>query len=228
MSYDKPVFRNMGDRSLLVEMGDTIDLETNQTVKALQLALAQQGIEGIVDVVPSYRSFLIVVDPYRIRLSTLQEKIRRLALHLDPSQMPEPNLYHIPVVYGAEYGPDLDWVAKYHEISPAEVVQLHTGTDFYVYMIGFTPGFAYLGELPEALLTPRKETPRTAIPGGSVGIAQNQTGIYPVESPGGWQVIGRTPKKLFDAFEWPPALLEMGDRVRFFEIQEEEMDRWRQ
>jgi inhibitor of KinA len=131
------------------------------------------------------------------------------------------------VVYGGVYGPDLDWVARYHGIEPAEVIALHTSLVYHVYMIGFTPGYGYMGQLPDQLVTPRKETPRTAVPRGSVGIAQRQTGIYPVESPGGWQIIGRTPITLFDATQWPPALLETGDRVQFFPIQEAEQDQWR-
>jgi inhibitor of KinA len=133
---------------------------------------------------------------------------------LDDLDIPAPRTFEIPVVYGEAYGPDLDWVSHYHGISPEEVIRLHTETLYHVFMIGFSPGFSYLGELPEALDTPRKETPRTVVPKGSVGLAQRQTGIYPSPSPGGWQIIGRTPVELFNPLNDPPALLQMGDRVR--------------
>jgi inhibitor of KinA len=142
--------------------------------------------------------------------------------------IPEPKTVEIPVAYGGEFGPDLEWVARYHKTTTEKVVQLHTATTYQVYMIGFTPGFPYMGELPERLATPRRETPRTTIPEGSVAIAQRQTGIYPVESPGGWHILGRTPMKLFNPLQIPPALLEMGDLVRFFPIKEVEFTRWQQ
>jgi len=154
-------------------------------------------------------------------MDDLQKKIGEI-------QIPEPKTLEIPVVYGGEYGPDMEWVSQYHNISVDEVIQLHTGTTYQVYMIGFMPGFPYLGELPEGLATPRRETPRTVIPQGSVAIAQRQTGIYPVESPGGWQILGRTPLKLFNPLHSPPTLLEMGDLVRFFSIGEKEFKQWQQ
>jgi len=132
------------------------------------------------------------------------------------------------VVYGSEYGPDLEWVAGYHGITPDEVIRLHTEHTYHVYMIGFMPGFPYMGELPKSLITPRRETPRTVVPRGSVALAQGQTGIYSTQSPGGWQIIGRTPLALFEPGKWPPALLEMGDRVKFFAIDEEEIADWEQ
>ncbi len=130
------------------------------------------------------------------------------------------------MVYGGGYGPDLEWVARYHSMPEEEVIRLHAKDLYHVYMIGFTPGFAYMGELPAVLVTPRKETPRTAVPRGSVGLAQEQTGIYPSESPGGWQIIGRTPLKLFDPDKRPPTLLRMGDQVRFFSISPEDAGHW--
>jgi KipI family sensor histidine kinase inhibitor len=217
----------MGDRSLLVELGNGIDPETNQQVKSLQMALEQQEPEGILDLAPTYRSLMVVIDPRMLSLARLKQRIEQLLQDPQLSTPADSKLYRIPVVYGGVYGPDLDWVARYHRISPTDVVALHTGPAYRVYMIGFTPGYPYMAELPEGLDTPRKETPRTAVPRGSVGIAQRQTGVYPVESPGGWQIIGRTPLTLFDASQWPPALLETGDQVQFFPIQEQEQDRWR-
>ena len=140
--------------------------------------------------------------------------------------MPEPKTFEIPVAYGGGYGPDLKWVAEYHQLTTEEVVRLHSETVYQVYMIGFTPGYPYLGELPAAIATPRRETPRTAVPKGSVAIAQRQTGIYPVESPGGWQIIGRTPFSLFNPDASPPVPLKMGDQVKFVPINAEEYMRW--
>jgi inhibitor of KinA len=169
---------------------------------------------------------MVVYDPLKIEIARLQEAILRLHRITGPSLVPEPKTLSVPVVYGGEYGPDLEWVAAFHKISAEEVIRLHVETVYRVYMIGFTPGYPYLGELPEGLATPRRESPRTAVPKGSVAIAHRQTGIYPVQSPGGWHILGWTPIKLFDAGHWPPTPLEMGDRVRFFPIQKEEIERW--
>jgi inhibitor of KinA len=224
--YEKTVYRTMGDRSLLVELGDGISPVVNRKVRELFLGLDHRKIGGILELVPSYRSLLIVYDPLKIGLHLIQEIIADLRITMDQSLIPEPKTIQIPVAYGGEYGPDLDFVAGYHGISPEEVVRLHAGPTYQVYMIGFTPGFAYMGELLAGIATPRKETPRTTVPKGSVAIAQRQTGIYPVESPGGWQIIGRTPIRLFDPGKKPPAPIEMGDMVTFYPIRTEEMKHW--
>lgn len=226
MVYDSPVFRIMGDRALLVELGDQISPSINEKVRELFLKLDRRAPEGVVELVPSYRSLMVVYDPLKINLDRLQAAIRELHQATDPSLVPDPKTLSVPVVYGGEHGPDLEWVAAFHKISPEEVIRLHVETVYRVYMIGFTPGYPYLGELPEALATPRRETPRTVVPQGSVAIAQRQTGIYPVQSPGGWHILGWTPIRLFDASQWPPTPLEMGDRVRFFPIQKEDIERW--
>ena len=226
MFYDPPVFRIMGDRALLVELGDQISPVINEAVRELFLKLDRRPIKGVVELVPSYRSLMVVYDPLETGLDQLREAIVDLHQSTDPSLVPEPKTLAVPVVYGNEYGPDLEWVADFHKISPEQVIRLHTGTTYRVYMIGFTPGYPYLGELPEALATPRRETPRTAVPQGSVAIAQRQTGIYPVQSPGGWHILGWTPIKLFDPCQWPPTPLEMGDLVKFFPIQKEDVKRW--
>ena len=226
MLYEHPTYRIMGDRALLVELGDEISPLVNKKVRELFLCLKNNRVEGVVEAVPAYRSLLIVYDPLKITLSALKERLKKYHTTIDRSEIPKPRTLEIPVVYGGECGPDLNWVAEYHKLSPEEVVRFHTGTTYQVYMIGFTPGFAYMGQLPEAIATPRRETPRTAVPRGSVGIAQSQTGVYPVESPGGWQIIGRTPLRLFDPEKWPPTPLEMGDLVKFLSIKEEEMARW--
>jgi inhibitor of KinA len=226
MNYDPPVFRMMGDRAFLVELGDQINPSINERVRELFLKLDRRPLKGVLELVPSYRSLMVVYDPLKTEMDRLREAILELYQATDPSLVPEPRTLHVPVVYGGEYGPDLEWVADLHNMSPEHVIRLHTGTTYRVYMIGFTPGYPYLGELPAALATPRRETPRTAVPQGSVAIAQRQTGIYPVQSPGGWHILGWTPINLFDANRWPPTPLEMGDLVRFFPVQKEEINRW--
>jgi inhibitor of KinA len=224
--YDAPIFRIMGDRALLVELGDEISPKVNTAVRKLFLKLDREAIEGVKELVPGYRSVMVVCDPLHITFSRLQERLERLLHNSDDSLLPEPRTLEVPVVYGGRFGPDLSWVAGLHHISPEEVILHHTQPLYRVYMIGFTPGFPYLGEVPRAIETPRRETPRAAVPRGSVAVAQRQTGIYPVQSPGGWHILGWTPLKLFDAGKWPPTPIEIGDFVKFFSIQEEEIDHW--
>jgi inhibitor of KinA len=216
----------MGDRSLLVELGDDISPAVNQKVQELFSAIDRQRSKGILDLVPSYRSLLMIYDPLCISFDEIKAGIKDIWNNPDQFRLPQPQTVKIPVVYGGEYGPDLELVAQYHNLTPREIIDFHTRPAYRVYMIGFTPGFPYLGEVPDAIATPRRETPRTLVPKGSVGIAQRQTGIYPVDSPGGWQIIGWTPVKLFDPFGKPPSHLVMGDRVQFHAITAQEAGQW--
>jgi KipI family sensor histidine kinase inhibitor len=226
MLYDKPKYRLMADRAILVELGDEISSTVNDKVRELFVSLDKQEIVGVIDLIPSYRSLLLVYDPLQISSAELKNQINNAYQHMDPAHIPSPKTVEIPVVYGDDHGPDLQWVAAHHQITPQEVIRLHSDHTYQVYMIGFTSGFPYLGEVPEALFTPRRETPRTRVPKGSVAIAQKQTGIYPIQSPGGWHIIGWTPVTLFDPQADPPSLLKMGDRVRFHAITAEEMTKW--
>jgi KipI family sensor histidine kinase inhibitor len=205
----------MGDRSFLVELGDAIAPDVNRRVQRLMRKIEQAEWSGLAELSPGYRSLLVVFDPLRIPPEELMNRIADIAAQTDDSGPPSAKLLSVPVFYGGEYGPDLEWVAGHLGISVEDVIRLHTATIYRVYMIGFTPGYPYLGELPEALAVPRRSTPRTRVPKGSVGIAQRQTGIYPVESPGGWQIIGWAPIELFDPTRKLPALMEMGDQVKF-------------
>ena len=216
----------MGDRSLLVELGDEISPAVNQSVQELFTGLDIQKPEGILELVPGYRSLLVIFDPLLLSPASLKNIILETVKNLDPALLPEPRTVKIPVVYGEDFGPDLADVAQYHHLTPDEVIHYHTQPTYRVYMIGFTPGYPYLGELPDAIVTPRRKTPRTRVPRGSVGIAQKQSGIYSVDSPGGWQIIGWTPIHLFDPLRDPPSLLVMGDRVKFFTITAQEADQW--
>jgi KipI family sensor histidine kinase inhibitor len=216
----------MGDRGLLVELGDEISRQINQKVRALFIGLAGHDFKGIKELIPGYRSLMVVYDPLVSSLRSLKFQIMDIWDTVDEAQLPSPRIVEIPVAYGDEFVPDLEWVAHYLKMTPEAVIRLHTEPTYQVYMIGFMPGYPYMGEVVDSLVTPRRETPRTHVIQGSVGIAQKQTGIYPVTSPGGWQIIGRTPIRLFDPQKNPPSFLEMGDRVKFYTITAEEMQRW--
>jgi KipI family sensor histidine kinase inhibitor len=217
----------MGDRGLLVELGCGISPEVNRRVQRLMASIEAAGIAGVRELTPAYRSLLVMFDPLALAPADLAQQIRALLAAAAETELPAPKVVTVPVVYGGERGPDLDWVADHQRMSSEEVVRLHTGTRYRVYMIGFTPGYPYMGELPERLAPPRRPTPRIRVPKGSVGIAQRQTGIYPVDSPGGWQIIGWTPVALFDPLRRPPSLLQMGDAVEFVAVGPEEAVRWR-
>lgn len=226
MEDEQPKFRVMGDRSLLVHLGDEISREVHQCVRTLYFNLIDCKLAGVVELIPSYATLLIVFDPLKISLAALKTNVARLMESPDPSRIPEPRTVRIPVVYGGDFGPDLPSLAETHCMTPDDVIRYHTATTYHVYMIGFTPGFPYMGEVAAEIATPRRGTPRTRVPQGSVGIAQRQTGIYPVASPGGWQIIGRTPIKLFDPEVWPPTPLEIGDAVIFYSIEMEAFKNW--
>ena len=216
--YQESRFLPAGDRSLVVELGDEISPDINRKIRDLVLAIERRRIAGVVDLVPTYRSLLVYCDPLRVSLADLEREIAGLLGHLGETPLPPPKVVEIPTCYGGWFGPDLEFVASHCKLSPADVVRIHTGADYLVYMMGFTPGFTYLGGMSERIATPRLKTPRTLIPAGSVGIAQQQTGIYPVDSPGGWQLIGRTPVRLFDPQRDPPVVVEAGDYIRFVAI----------
>jgi KipI family sensor histidine kinase inhibitor len=222
--YQKPVLRVVGDRGVLVEYGDGISPEINHRVRVVALALDQEKPAGIIEVIPTYRSMLIVYDPTVMGFEGLKDVLDRLETGLNGIEIPSPRTVEIPVLYGGDFGPDIDFVAEYNGLSVAEVINIHSSQVYQIYMIGFTPGFPFLGGLPERLHTPRLETPRSLVPAGSVGIANNQTGVYPVDSPGGWRLIGRTPLSLFNPSEKNPFLYRAGDRIKFVAISREEYD----
>jgi len=218
----------MGDRAVLVKFGESIDLSINRKVHALCRAIEQSKIVGAEECVPTYASLLVYYNPLKTSYERLVYQLKDLEPKLDEfSAKIETWQVEVPTVYGGEFGPDLLNVAKHHNLTPEEVVRIHSETEYTVYMIGFIEGFPYMGKVPDSIATPRLETPRLKVPAGSVGIAGNQTGIYPAESPGGWQIIGRTPLKLFNPHARQPALLQPGDRVRFKSITEAEFEKIR-
>ncbi len=217
--YDIPLFLPAGDTALVVEFGDAISPEVNRKVRSLSDALELRSVTGVFDFLPTYRSVLVYYDPLEITAAELQDGIEGLLQDADEISIASRRVVHIPTLYGGKMGVDIGFVAQHAGIDEQEVVRIHSGTDYLVYMMGFSPGFAYLGGLDERLATPRLESPRTEIPAGAVGIAESQTGVYPMVSPGGWQLIGRTPLKLFDSQREPPVLLNAGDYVRFTPIE---------
>ncbi len=224
MIYEEPRFLSGGDRAIFIELGDSIDPDVNQRVRNLQFAIEKAGIPGVVESVPAYRSLLVYFEPLHISAPEFREAIGDLLQSLTSSELPRRRLIEIPVTYGGEYGPDLELVASHNNLSAAEVVRIHSSARYLIYMIGFMPGFPYLGGMSPDIATPRKTTPRLKIPAGSVGIAGNQTGIYPAESPGGWQIIGRTPLELFHPTREPPSILQAGDYLTFVGVTPEEFD----
>ena len=220
--YDKPRFLLAGDRGFLIEFGASIDPEINQKVRQIFLSLERMPIEGVTEIIPTYRSILIFYDPFRSDPERLKKAILERENKLGSWEIPPPEIVEIQVAYGDDFGPDLEFVAQHNNLTPEEVIQIHTSGTYLIYMLGFTPGFPFLGGLSEKIFTPRLEKPRQLVPAGSVGIAKNQTGIYPIDSPGGWQLIGRTPIKLYDPTGSPPILLKAGNYLRFKRISREE------
>ena len=206
---------------MVVEFGAEIAPDLNSLVHRTTAAIERAELDGVIELVPTYRSIMLHYDPSLTRPDTLQQAILALDVE-DSSESADQRIVEIPTLYGGEYGPDIGFVAENAGMSKSEVIEIHSGTDYLVYAMGFSPGFPYLGGLDPRLNTPRLTTPRTLIPGGSVGIAETQTGAYPVASPGGWQLIGRTPLRLFDPESDPPAVINAGDRVRFIPLEDEE------
>lgn len=225
MRYDKPKFLLCGETALAMEFGDEISEEINAQIRNTILAIEKLKLEEIVELVPTYRSILVQYDPLKIEYEALINKLENLEIEDVQSGGGKVKLIEIPTVYSGEYAPDIEYVASHNEISVDEVIKIHTGTDYLVYMMGFIPGFTYLGGMSEKIATPRLEVPRTKIIGGSVGIAGSQTGMYPSDSPGGWQIIGRTPLQLFDAKKEPPVFINAGDYIRYVAIDENEYER---
>ena len=204
-----------GDCALVVEYGSAIDPRVNARVRLLDRLLGSLHHPGIVETVPTYRSLMVHYDPLVVPREALARVVMDVAAGLTDGPGAEGRVVEIPVAYGGDAGPDLAGVAAHNGLAEDAVVEIHAAGEYLVYMLGFMPGFPYLGGMSPRIATPRLPTPRTAVPAGSVGIAGEQTGIYPTESPGGWRLIGRTPVRLFDPARMPPALLEAGDRVRF-------------
>jgi inhibitor of KinA len=213
----RPRVRASGDSLLLVELEPRIDAAINARAVAMARTLGAAGLPGVRDVVASYACVGVHVDPLRLDVAAFERAVARA---WDAGAEPDATgrLVEIPVTYGGPHGPDLDDVAAFARCTPDEVVRRHSDAVYRVYVLGFLPGFAYLGAVDEMIAMPRRQAPRAAVPPGSVGIAGRQTGVYPVESPGGWRLVGRTPWRMFDATRERSSLVEAGDRVRFVPV----------
>lgn len=222
--YDEPRFLSGGDSCLVVEFSDAVDLAANVKLNALRCSLEARRVPGVRELLPTYRSLAVLFDPLKTKRARIEAAVREL---LDAASAETSSARHVvvmPVRYGGDYGPDMENVCAHTGLSEDEVIRRHTARDCYCYMLGFTPGFPYLGGMDEALETPRLTVPRVLIPAGSVGIAGRQTGAYSVDSPGGWQLIGRTPLRLFDPAASRPTLVEAGEWVRFRAVDDAEYD----
>lgn len=228
----------LGDNAVIIELGKEITIETHQKVRQVADRLEMTSFSWMVEYVPAFATVTLFYNPvqvinqedyhphtlpYDYVCSQVERFFDRLT---DKGTSSEARIIEIPVSYGGELGPDLEYVAEHNRLTPQEVIDIHTSAEYLVYMIGFAPGFPYLGGMPKKIAAPRKNSPRTRIPSGTVGIAGEQTGIYPIETPGGWQLIGRTPIKLFQPEEDTPSLLQAGDKIRFKAISEEEYRQW--
>jgi inhibitor of KinA len=211
----EPRIRPLGDTALRLQLGETIDPEVHRRVRAACAALERAALPGVVEWVPGYAGVTVHYRPQLVRYPELCRALEAALAAGENVAIPEGRLLTLPVLYGGEQGPDLAFVAEHHRGSAAEVIELHSRPEYLVYMIGFAPGFPYLGGLPEQLATPRLDKPRRCVPKGSVGIGGAQTGVYSVDSPGGWRLIGHTPVPLYDPAGERPSLLQAGDRVRF-------------
>lgn len=211
-----------GDSALNIEFSRVISEETSRLIRSAAQMLEARPIEGVVELVPTICSLMVVYDPCIIGYDELLEALSSRLVNLHASQAGARRIFIIPVCYGGEYGPDIETVAEHAGLTVDEVIAIHSSHDYLIDMLGFLPGFAYLGGLDSRLHTPRLSTPRTSIPAGSVGIGGAQTGVYPLSSPGGWRLIGRTPVRPYDPSRERPILYAAGDYLRFVPVDEDE------
>ena len=215
----------VGDAAVLVEFGESIDPDVNDRVYAFAASVTAADIDGVEELVPTYRSLLVQYDLHKVNYEDMAARLEELTHAAGgPTDTASRGnvIVHIPMAYGDEYGPDLEDVANHNGLSSQEVIDIHSGTGYRVFMLGFAPGFPYLGGMDERIACPRLQTPRVRVPAGSVGIAESQTGVYPNDSPGGWRIIGRTPVRLFDPSAEPPAAILPGCKVVFDPVSESE------
>ncbi len=226
----KFTLKPLGDNSIIIELGQDISREIQQKVKKVSSFFEENTFDWVIETVPGFTTVAVFYDPLKIKTDTLPyEKVcEELTPHLEKLEIDEdaePRIVEIPVCYGGEFGPDLEEVAEHNGLSAEEVIDIHSNGEYIVHMIGFAPGFPYIGGMSEKIAAPRRSNPRLKIPAGSVGIAGKQTGVYPIETPGGWQLIGKTPRKLFLPEGETPSLLQAGDQIKFVPISIEEFQK---
>lgn len=217
-----------GDSTLVVRFGDEISEEINQQVRAFRLAIEKHDVKGLIELIPTYCTVYVFYDPLVTSTDEIINSLKEIAKESSDAVLPEPNIVEVPVAYGGEHGPDIGNVAKAHDLTTEEVIKRHSGTDYLVYMLGFTPGFTFCGGLGDDLATPRIKDPRLKVPAGSVGIAGKQTGLYAISSPGGWQLVGRTTMRFYNPELDPPCPVKAGDYLRFVPISAEEFEKHRE
>ncbi len=217
-----------GDSSLLIEFGKEISPEINRRIASMVQLIKEQHIEGMVDMIPAFCSLLVNYDPRVVSYDKMKRRLESLVRMDIKTGENAKKIFEIPVLYGGEYGPDLADIAEHAGLSGQEVIDIHSSRDYLIYMLGFLPGFCYLGGLDERIHTPRLSNPRLKIRAGSVGIGGSQTGIYPLDSPGGWRLMGMTPVKTYDPDRETPILVEAGNYIRFVPIDEVEYQRIRE
>ena len=222
----KPTISPVGDCAISIDFGQVIDPKINRHIRQTIERIQALQLDGIIELVPTYCALLVQYDAmlysYADMCNIIEPTFSESVTDNDNETV---TVIEIPTVYGGEFGPDLGFVASHNNLSEEEVIAIHSGTDYLVYMLGFIPGFTYLGGMDPRIATPRLSSPRTLIPAGSVGIAGEQTGTYPSDSPGGWQIIGRTPVTMYDMSKEQAALLSAGDYVRYVPIDEQEYNR---
>ena len=222
----KPTISPVGDCAISIDFGQVIDPKINRHIRQTIERIQALQLDGIIELVPTYCALLVQYDAmlysYADMCNIIEHTFSESVTDSDNEMV---TVIEIPTVYGGEFGPDLGFVASHNNLSEEEVIAIHSGTDYLVYMLGFIPGFTYLGGMDPRIATPRLASPRTLIPAGSVGIAGEQTGTYPSDSPGGWQIIGRTPVTMYDMSKEKAALLSAGDYVRYVPIDEQEYNR---
>ncbi|WP_255294886.1 5-oxoprolinase subunit PxpB [Bacillus sp. AFS041924] len=237
----------LGDSAVLIQLGTEINPEVHLKVKALTEYLETHPFNGFIECVPAFTSVTVFYNPLLIHQMYKKENksffhieknfspfkvvcsiIGEIIIGIEVAKEREQRVVEIPVCYGGEFGPDLEFVAESNRLSTNEIIDIHSNGEYLVYMIGFAPGFPYLGGMSEKITTPRRNSPRLSIPAGTVGIAGNQTGVYPISTPGGWQLIGRTPIELFCPTKNPPSLLQSGDVVKFVPISLEEYELYKE
>ena len=211
----KPRIVPLGDSAVLLQLGDEIDLTINQRVHTLANLITTSAINGIIETVPAYATLLVYYDSLSLSFTQIKNILREKLNHIQENESRKPRRVEVLVRYGGELGPDLEVVAAHLGLRVEDVIRIHSEKIYTVYMMGFTPGYPYKGKLDAALIMPRLETPRTRVPAGTVAIAGSQTGIYSIDSPGGWNLIGWTPLKLFDPESESPFLFAPGDEVKF-------------
>ncbi|WP_028546192.1 5-oxoprolinase subunit PxpB [Paenibacillus taiwanensis] len=217
----------LGDAAIVVEFDSVIGPASNEKVQLLAAYLDHHPIVGMIEYVPAFTTVTVFYNPFLIRYADAQARLEVAVQQAEGIQLEQTTrLVQIPVCYGGDFGPDLEEVARHNQLTADEVIRIHSSAEYQVYMIGFAPGFPYLGGMSERIAAPRRSSPRLIIPAGSVGIAGLQTGVYPIGTPGGWQLIGRTPEPLFRPDMSPPTLLQAGDKVRFQPITEKEYESW--